>query len=326
MATQTGEILVLSENPTLLRELAGKARRIADDMGWGVAALALRSEPGEADEALASAGIDAVYEIVDPRLSEFHADLYSDALAGAIGAIQPRVVLVGATKQGLEIAPRVAERVQAGYAAWALDFSVEPSSGQTTAKCMIYSGIGTAVYRFKKPIAILSVAPGSFEPVEGGQRALQVIPLQVAWRAPRLEMLGYREKSGGSSRWEEAQAIVDVGQGVKQKEDLALVDELAQLLGGQMACSRPVAADRDWFPEWLGLSGKKVKPKLCVTIGVSGAIQHVVGIRDSRVVVAINVDENAGIFLQADYGVVADLYEFLPRLVERMKARHIHLA
>jgi electron transfer flavoprotein alpha subunit len=100
---------------------------------------------------------------------------------------------------------------------------------------------------------------------------------------------------------------------------------LADLFEGQLACSRPIASDRNWFPEWLGLSGAKIKPEICLTVGVSGAIQHIIGIRDSKLIVSINNDENAAIFSQSDYGVVADLYEILPVLTERLKARGIHL-
>jgi electron transfer flavoprotein alpha subunit len=106
-----------------------------------------------------------------------------------------------------------------------------------------------------------------------------------------------------------------------KREDLELAESLASLLGGQVACTRPISSERDWFPEWLGLSGKKLSPDLCITLGVSGAIQHVIGIRDSKIIVAVNKDEGAGIFMQADYGVVADLYEFVPVLIEALRAR-----
>jgi electron transfer flavoprotein alpha subunit len=120
--------------------------------------------------------------------------------------------------------------------------------------------------------------------------------------------------------------IVDVGQGMNDKSDLNIAEELAALFDGQVACSRPVSSERDWFPEWLGLSGKKVHAGLCVTLGISGSIQHVVGIRDSKTIVAINSDENAGIFSQADYGVVADLHEFVPAFVAALKAKSVKLA
>ena len=113
------------------------------------------------------------------------------------------------------------------------------------------------------------------------------------------------------------------GQGVRARDDLALAEELAHLLNGQVACSRPVSSERDWFPEWLGLSGLKLSPDLCITLGISGSIQHMIGIRDSKVIVAVNTDENAGIFAQADYGVHADLYQFVPALIEAIKTRSI---
>ena len=120
---------------------------------------------------------------------------------------------------------------------------------------------------------------------------------------------------------EQAKAVVDVGRGVKQIESLEMARLLATLLDAQLGCSRPVSSDRDWLPDWLGLSGAKVKPELCLTLGISGAVQHVVGIRNSRVIAAVNNDENAAIFTQADFGVVADLDEFVPVLIERLRQR-----
>jgi electron transfer flavoprotein alpha subunit len=135
-----------------------------------------------------------------------------------------------------------------------------------------------------------------------------------------------KEKMAAGRRLEDAPVIVDAGMGVKEREDLGMIEELAGLLGGQVACTRPVSSDRDWFPEWLGLSGAQLSPELCITVGVSGAIQHVIGIRDSKLIVAVDNDENSAMLMQADYGVNADLYEFLPALIEAIKARSISLA
>jgi electron transfer flavoprotein alpha subunit len=114
--------------------------------------------------------------------------------------------------------------------------------------------------------------------------------------------------------------VVCVGRGVAKQEDLALVKELAKVLGGEVACSRPIAEEMHWLPEevYLGISGKKVKPDLYVGIGVSGQIQHVTGIRDSKVIFAINRDENAPIFEAADYGIVGDLYQVVPKLIQEL--------
>lgn len=312
-------ILVFSDKPALVKELLGEARRQAASLGWAVAVVGL----GKNASALADLGADVLYQVdVDDRNPE----LVLSALHAAAEKAQPAVFLVGATKLGMEVAPRLAERLGTGYAAWVLGFEVDAGAQTTTAQCMLYTGTGVATYRFKPGAAILTVASGVFEAglVEG--KTADIIPLDGSMAGPKMTILEYKPKPASGARIEEAHLVVDVGQGVKQREDLQMVQALAELLDGQLACSRPIASDRDWFPEWLGLSGAKIKPELCLTVGVSGAIQHIVGIRDSRLIAAVNTDEGAAIFTQADYGVVADLYEFLPALMDRIKARGIRPA
>ena len=120
----------------------------------------------------------------------------------------------------------------------------------------------------------------------------------------------------------EAKIVVCVGRGVEKKEDVELARELARVLGGEVGCSRPVAEELHWLPEevYLGISGKKIKPDLYVGVGVSGQIQHVTGIRDTKVIFAINKDENAPIFDAADYGIVGDLYQVVPKLIQELKS------
>lgn len=306
-------ILVFSEKPALLQELLSEAHRQAKAPGWCVASVRLGKDT------VANQGEALIYQVdVDVRDPE----LVTAALTEAVKQAQPALLLVGATKLGLEVAPRIAERVEAGYAAWVVGLDVNAETKNTTAQAMLYTGTGVATYQFKPGPVVLTVAPGAFEadPVE--ERNAEVVWLDVQVE-PKMSVLEYKPKPSSGARLEEAKLVVDVGQGVKQREDLGMVQELAGLLNGQLGCSRPIASDRDWFPEWLGLSGAKIKPELCLTLGVSGAIQHIVGIRDSHVIAAVNNDEGAAIFAQADYGVVADLYEFLPALMERLKARGI---
>jgi electron transfer flavoprotein alpha subunit len=221
----------------------------------------------------------------------------------------------------MEVAPRLAERCEASYAAWAVEIEIDDAKASLTAGCMLYAGAALVSYEFTRPLTVLTVAPGTFEPHRRLGRTARVETLVLASESPRLTTIGERSKSAGGARLEGAKAIVDVGRGVKSLEDLDMIRSLASLLDAQVSCSRPVSSDRDWLPEWLGLSGAKVKPELCLTIGISGAIQHVVGIRDSRVIASVNNDENAAIFTQADIGVVADLNEFLPVLIARLQAR-----
>ncbi len=131
------------------------------------------------------------------------------------------------------------------------------------------------------------------------------------------------EKAREAVNIEEAEIVVGVGRGFKKKEDLKLAEELAELLGGVVGCTRPIAADYGWLSEdrWIGISGKKIKPKLYLAIGISGAPQHMSAVMDSKVIVAINKDKAAPIFQYADYGVVADLYKFVPILIKKIRER-----
>ncbi len=309
-------ILVFSEKPALLQQLLGKARQQADALGWSVAVVDFGKEGAAAGEM----GADVVYQV---SADERNPEVVLAALAAAAGQAQTGLLLVGATKLGMEIAPRLAERLNAGYAAWVVGFETEAATRTTTARCMLYTGTGVATYQFKPGLVVLTAAQGVFEANPTPGKIASLAALEAPAVAPRMTITGYKPKPASGARLEEARLVVDVGQGVRQREDLQMVHSLADLLDGQLACSRPIASDRDWFPEWLGLSGAKIKPELCLTVGVSGAIQHIVGIRDSHLIAAVNNDENAPIFAQADYGIVADLYDFLPALMERIQARGV---
>jgi electron transfer flavoprotein alpha subunit len=314
-------ILVFSEKESLRAELLGKAREIADAQGVQVAAVAFQGDTSIAS--LGDAGADVVYPILaaaaesPERLVHGLVEVAKQAQAG--------LILVGATKPGMEAAAILAERLEAAYAPWTVRFSVD-GSGALTADCMLYAGSGLATYTFTPGVAVLTAASGAFARAQGAGKAGQVVQPALSEPQVKIAVTGSRAKAAGAASLEDAHAVIDVGQGVKAREDLALVETVASLLDGQLACTRPVSSDRDWFPDWLGLSGKKIKPELCLAVGLSGAIQHIVGIRDSRVIAAVNIDEGAAIHTQADYAVVADLYEFLPALAERLRARGVHPA
>lgn len=311
--THPTEILVWSEQPALLRDLLHKARALATPLGGTVAALAL-GQPAD----LGPDGADVTYTVAADAVAP---ETCAAALAGVVAQTQPGLVLVGATKLGLEVAPRLAERAQVAYVPWATEVALDPAAGVVSVTSLHYTGTARAAYRCQPGLAVVAAAAGAFGLLPAVAGAGQVVTLAVDLPAPRVTIVGQQPKAASGVRLEDARVVVDVGQGVKQHGDLALVQRVADLLGGQLACSRPVAADRDWFPDWLGLSGQKVAPELCLTVGVSGAIQHIIGIRDARLIAAVNNDENAAIFAQADIGVVADLYAFLPVLADRLQAR-----
>jgi electron transfer flavoprotein alpha subunit len=145
------------------------------------------------------------------------------------------------------------------------------------------------------------------------------VKLDAKVEPSRVEVVERKPLETSSERVEEAEVIVSCGRGLEKKDDVALLKQVADVVGGQVGCSRPLVEDRKWFSEWIGLSGHKVKPKLYIASGVSGVIQHVAGIRDAKIIVAINKDPEAPIFEIADYGVVGDLYEVLPALKDALK-------
>lgn len=312
-------ILVYSDNCTLLAELLGKARQAIDSQGWKIAVLQTQETRIE-DSAFVGADI-----ILQPTIpvSSFEPDAITSLLCQAIEQKQPRLVLLGATRLGLEVAPRVAERLQAGYAPWVTAFDISPIDDVVNASTMLYSGIGTSEYCFTDPYVVLTAALGVFQPAIGEQPLPSCSSFEYQPRQGQVKIIGYCEKPMASASLQQAQIVIDLGQGIKPNDKLDLIKDLAGLLEGQLACTRPIASDRNWFPEWLGLSGMKVSPKLCLALGVSGAIQHMIGIRGAERIVSVNNDEAAAIFSQSDYGIVADLYEFLPVLIDRLKTRCI---
>jgi electron transfer flavoprotein alpha subunit len=312
-------ILVYSEKDSLRRELLGVASQKAAALGWQIAVAVVEGDPANAS--LGDAGADLVYPIQAAATESPECLVHS--LKEIARQVQPALILIGATKLGMEAAAFLIEGLDAAYAPWAVGFEIDPITSALSADCMLYAGSGLAKYQFTPGLVVLTAAAGVFSPVQGAAKAGKLVQMALTEPQTRVEIVSSRAKASGSSSLEDAQIVLDVGQGIKQREDLAMVEALAGLLDGQLACTRPVSSDRDWFPDWLGLSGKKVKPDFCFCVGISGAIQHIVGIRDSRVIAAVNNDEGAAIFTQADYSVVADLYEFLPALAERIRVRGI---
>ena len=180
-------------------------------------------------------------------------------------------------------------------------------------------GRALARYLVKPPIAA-TIAPGRF-PYEGEGVEPEIIGVEGP--DSRLRIVEERPKERGAVDIEKAEIVVGVGRGFRSREDLGMVFELAKLINGEVGCTRPIAADYKWLDEdrWIGISGKKIRGKLYIAIGISGAPQHIMAANDTRIIVAINNDKNAPIFNYSDYGVVADLYQFIPALLSRLRER-----
>ncbi|ACB39852.1 electron transfer flavoprotein subunit alpha/FixB family protein [Pyrobaculum neutrophilum] len=274
-----------------------------------VAALAFSQ--AEAEAAVGRAHRVYIAE-VDPAAPEAVAEAVLKAVEGR------DVVLLPATKNARAVGGIVAQRIGAEFITDVTSLSVE--GGVVKAERPAFGNKAVATIEAGTPV-VLSISPGRFAgEAPQVQSAVEKLAVQAA---PAVKVVSVQEKPRGSLRLEEAEVIVAVGRGFKRREDLQLAFQLAEALGGKVGCSRPIAADLKWLPEehWVGLSGKKVKPKLYIAVGISGQPQHIAGMINSRVVVAINTDPSAPIFQYADYGVVEDLYKILPLLVERLKKR-----
>jgi electron transfer flavoprotein alpha subunit len=311
-------VWVFSENANLMLEMLGKGREIADKLGSKLAAVVVGSNVADRADELLKYGADKVYLVDNAVFGRFQAEAYLGVLYNLVVNYKPDIVLIGSTKNGKPLAARLATRLEVGCVPDCSRLGVD-EKGRLVGERITYGGNAVTKLTFKTKPQIVTVPSRAFEKPQPKDRSGQVVKLDVKAEQANTEVVETKPLETSNVRIEEAEAIVSCGRGLEKKEDRALLDELAGVLCGHVGCSRPLAEDRKWFSEWVGLSGHKVKPKLYIACGISGVIQHVAGIRDAKVVVAINKDEQAPIFEVADYGVVGNLYEILPALKEALK-------
>lgn len=311
-------IWVFSEYYDLMLELLAGGSVLAAGRNTEVAAILLGSGAGDKADELFRHGADKVFVVDHPRLKEPQIEAYLDAFSSLYASNKPEIVLIGSTKNGKELASRLAARLRTGFTPDCSALSIN-EEGQLVTKRIVYSGtaIVTATYSRKPQIA--TIPPRTFEKLEPKERSGQVLKIDVNIIEPKLETTGVKKMEIADVRIEEARIAVCGGRGVEKREDFEPLERLAKVLGGQVGNTRPLAEDRKWFTGWVGLSGKKIKPTLYIGCGISGMIQHVAGMRDSQVVVAINKDPEAAIFEVADYVIVGDLYDLVPAIVEALK-------
>jgi electron transfer flavoprotein alpha subunit len=318
--SQNKGIWVFSETYDLMLEMLGKGRELADRLQAELSAVLLGNNVQEKANELVKYGADKVYLVDSPDLASFQAEAYVGVLHNLAISYLPDILLIGSTRNGKPLAARLATRLEAGCAPDCARLSVD-EKGRLTGERITYGGNAVAKVAFKSKPQIATVPPRAFEKPESKDRSGQIVKLDIKIEAPKTELIERKPLEASDVKIEDAQYIVCCGRGMQKKDDKVLLDELATVLGGQVGCSRPLVEDRKWFTEWIGLSGHKVKPKLYIACGISGVIQHVAGIRDSKVIVAINKDPEAPIFEIADYGVVGDLYSVLPALKDALKKK-----
>ena len=310
-------VMVYSEDRELMLQLLGKGRELAEKLEAGLSALLIGARDAEV---LIAHGADRVYVADDPDLAQFSVEPYRAAILEAMRKALPEIILIGATKRGKELAPRVAAALDTGCMTECISLDVDDKR-RLVAERLTYGGSSIATEVSHRRPHMATVPPRTFQKPESSERTGEVVELEVDVPPPRVAVVERREKTRGDMGLEEAPIIVSAGRGFKQREDLHLLEELAELLGAKIGCTRPIAADNGWLEEWVGISGHKVKPRLYIACGISGTVQHAAGIRDAGIIVCINKDEAANIFELSDYGVVGDLYKVLPALTKALKER-----
>ncbi|MCK4614550.1 MAG: electron transfer flavoprotein subunit alpha/FixB family protein [Thermoplasmata archaeon] len=313
-------VLIYSNNKKLTLEMIAKGRELADEQdGEVIVAMIDEKDENLANEYI-SHGADKVF-LVESGVENFKAEEYTDIMANMVNDVESGPVLIGSNKYGKELASRLAAKLSTGCVIDCTDIYME--DGELTVERMVYNGNAISVERFSGRPGIITVPSKLFDPLKKDEgRSGEVIEKSYDVSSSYSNIAGIEEMPSEGVDVEAANIIVSCGRGFKNREDLHLAEELADALKGKViGCSRPISADLKWLSEdhWIGLSGHKVKPSLYFAIGISGQIQHIAGIRDSGIIVAINKDPNALIFDSADYGIVGDLYEVLPKLTDAIK-------
>jgi electron transfer flavoprotein alpha subunit len=312
-------VLAYSEDRELLLQLLGKGREMAEKEGGELCALLMGSGISGADE-LFCYGADKVYVVDDTKLEHYSLEPYRASTLKAVEKASPGFILMGATKRGKELAARVAAALDTGCMTECVGLEID-EKGRLKAERLTYGGSTISSQVSKKAPHIATVPVRAFEKIEASSGSGEIVRLDVKLPDARLEVVEIREKSRGDLGLEEAPVIVSAGRGFNEKGDLRLLEELAGVLGAKMGCTRPIAADLGWMEEWIGISGRKVAPKLYVACGISGTIQHAAGIRDAQIIVSINSSEAANIHEMSDFSLVGDIYTVLPALIKALKEK-----
>ena len=317
-------------------ELLGKAKDLAKDLDTDVTAVLIGSEVKNLADVLAAYGADKVIVVDDPELKEYRTEPYTHALASVINEYKPEIMLVGATAIGRDLGPRVSARVATGLTADCTvleigDFPLvaipgrEQKHNQLLMTRPAFGGntIATIACPDNRP-QMATVRPGvmqAIDKIEGAKA--EVIEFNPGFTPDNkyVEIMEVVKSVTDVVDIMDANILVSGGRGVGSPENFKILEDLAEVLGGEVSCSRAVV-DAGWKPRdiQVGQTGKTVRPNVYFAIGISGAIQHVAGMEEADIIVAINKDDTAPIFDVADYGIVGDLNKIVPMLTEQLKA------
>ncbi|EOE7232235.1 TPA: electron transfer flavoprotein subunit alpha/FixB family protein [Clostridioides difficile] len=309
-------------NPVTI-ELIGEGRKLADQLGKELAVVIAGYEVEKEVKELLHYSVDKVYYINDPLLKDFTTDGYAISIANLIERKKPEVVLVGATSIGRDIAPRIAGKVGTGLTADCTKLKIDSTDNKLLQTRPAFGGnlMATIVCPKNRP-QMSTVRPGVMAKAvrnESETGILEVVTPELTEKMIRTRLVEILPQEKKSVNLTDARIIVSGGRGLKRAEGFELIKELADKLGAEIGASR-AAVDSGWIEHshQVGQTGTTVRPELYIACGISGAIQHLAGMSDSKYIVAINKDAKAPIFSICDYGIVGDLYEIIPEMIESL--------
>ncbi|MFX1378201.1 MAG: FAD-binding protein [Promethearchaeota archaeon] len=309
-------------------QLLGKGRELADLLEVGLSLIILAANIDEELKNLTQYGADEIIYIKSPILKHYYSDLYVQVLTELIQENKPEIVLIGATPTGRDFAPRMAKRLNAGLTADCTGLDIDLYTRNLLQTRPTFGGNIMATIRTpnSRP-QVATVRPGTFKALKSVKRKVKIRKIDYDFKQKDsvTKILKVITKHKEQVNLEDADIIIAGGRGVGSKENFKIIEKLAEILGAELGGSR-VTVELNWLNQdrQIGQTGKTVSPKLYIACGISGAIQHLVGMQNSEIIVAINKDPNAPIFNVAHYGIVADLHEVLPALIkEFMKSKAI---
>lgn len=297
-------------------ELASYAKKVAESLGTTVTAVTINA--GDVSE-LSKYGVDKVLKVTHDKLSGFSAKAYSDVIKQAAQKEAIKLILLSSTTDSIYLAPMVAVSLEAGFASNVVGLPVSTSPFQVRRSA--FSNKAFNITEISSEVKIIGLAKNSYGIFENASNMYEEDFNPSIGDNDFGIKLESVEKGSGKISIADADVVVSGGRGLKGPENWGMIEELATVLGAATACSKPVS-DLDWRPhsEHVGQTGKPVAANLYIAVGISGAIQHIAGINSSKVKVVINTDAEAPFFKVADYGIVGDAFEVVPKLIEKLKA------
>ena len=306
-------------------ELLGEGRKLADTKGIKLNAILLGKDVNGLAEGLIAYGAETVYVADDPLLENFTTDGYTKVIVDAVNEIKPEIVLIGATNIGRDLAPRIASRLNTGLTADCTKLEIDPEDGKIKQTRPAFGGniMATIICPDARP-QMSTVRPGVMDKaVRNDDNKGNIVPLKYDIKESdiRTKIIEIVKHAVEKVSLTDANIIVSGGLGLQNADGFKLIEELADKLGGVVGSSR-AAVDAGWIDKshQVGQTGTTVKPNLYIACGISGAIQHLAGMKESSIIVAINKDPDAPIFSVADYGIVGDLYKVIPEIISEIDA------